>query len=90
MEEYNVKCTKCGYIFFDNGEEEKCVCPLCSEECDREEAEKGFREVENGFIQKQKRTTKRMILDMLVLGLSFSAFVIIMYFLVTVIVTAGK
>ncbi len=90
MEEYNVKCTKCGYIFNDTSDSDKCVCPLCSTECDKKDAEQGFHEVELNFQKKQKRTTKKMILDMVVLGLSFSAFVFVLYFLISIIVAAGK
>lgn len=90
MEEYNVKCTKCGYIFLDETEGDKCVCPLCENECDRNEAELAYKEVEQNFITKQKKTKRSMIVNMLTLGLSFTAFVIIIYFLIAIIAAAGK
>lgn len=90
MEEYNVKCSKCGYIFLDNDNTEKCVCPLCSGETDRKAAEEGFKQVEIEFSEKKKRTGRKMALDMLVLGLSFAGFVFVLYFLISIIVMAGK
>ncbi|MCH5304571.1 MAG: hypothetical protein J1E41_06880 [Ruminococcus sp.] len=87
--EYNAKCLKCGYIFDADEKVEKCTCPLCGEEISTKEAMDSFKEKFKEYFT-EKRSTRKMILDLVVFGLSFCAFIIILYFIISFIVWFGK
>lgn len=87
--DYNAKCAKCGYIFEADKSSDKCSCPLCGEENDTKQALSRFEEKFKDYMPK-KRTTLRMVLDLVIFGLSFSALIFIIYFLVSFIIYFGK
>lgn len=87
--EYNAKCTKCGYIFDTDEKSEKCTCPLCNEEILTKEATDNFNDnLKPDFTE--KRSTGKIILDFIIFGISFCAFIFILYFLISFIVWYGK
>lgn len=84
---YNAKCLKCGYIFEADENGEKAVCPLCGEENDLNKSMESFKEKFKDYKPAKKKTTLRMILDLVVFGLSLCALIIVLFFVVTLIVT---
>jgi hypothetical protein len=90
MEEYNVKCSKCGYIFFDDSDSGECTCPLCQGTTGRKAAEEAYKAVEENYYKKKKRSNKRIAVDMIIFGFSFAAFVLLMYFLISLIIALGR
>ncbi len=78
----DVKCPKCGYVFECDDSEGKSVrCPLCSEESTEFEAV----DTDIKPTQHRRRSGLRMALEWAVFGLSFSAFIVVIYLLVKLI-----
>lgn len=86
MEEtnYNAKCSKCGYIYEADLIENECACPLCGNSDNTQEAEKLFKETFKDYFP-EKKSTKRIILDFIIFGAAFIAFIAILYFLICLI-----
>lgn len=83
----NIKCTKCGYAFDYNGSEEICTCPLCSSEFSVSEGKEKFKSSTNSNpAEYEKKSTGKMILDWAIFGVSFAAFIVILYFIFDFIV----
>lgn len=86
--ENNIKCTKCGYVFDYSGDGEKCSCPLCSSEFDVRDGIENFKNrTNNNASEYKKKSTGKIILDWAIFGVSFAAFIIILYFIFDFIVS---
>ncbi|MDD6848060.1 MAG: hypothetical protein PUD53_04705 [Oscillospiraceae bacterium] len=84
----NMKCTECGYVFEGDTEVEKNICPLCSREYNTEKALEYYRQTNK---KPKSDTTKKAspykrVLDWVIFGLSFVAFIVILYFIINYIV----
>ena len=86
MEEqnYNAKCTKCGYIFEADESKDKIECPLCGTINNTKEAMAGFKEKFKDYFP-EKKSKKRTIIDLLLIGAAFAAFIVVLYLLVGLI-----
>lgn len=84
----NMKCTECGYVFEGDTEVKKNICPLCSREYNTEKALEYYRQTNK---KSKSDTTKKAspykrVLDWVIFGLSFVAFIVILYFIINYIV----
>ena len=86
MEEqnYKAKCVKCGYIFEADESKTENKCPLCGTLNDTKEATSGFKEKFKDYLP-EKKSKKRTIIDLLLIGAAFAAFIIVLYLLVGLI-----
>ncbi len=83
----NIKCTKCGYIFDYSGNSKTCTCPLCSNEFDVNEGKQNFKNsYASSTHEYKKKSIAKIILDWTIFGVSFAAFIIILYFIFNFIV----
>lgn len=84
-ENYNAKCSKCGYIFEADLNEKEVKCPLCSELNDTEKSSGLFKETFKDYRPKRK-TTLRMAIDLAIFGVSLAALIFVLYFVISLII----
>lgn len=84
-ENYNAKCIKCGYIFEADEESRETACPLCGSKMPTEEAMKGFREKFKNYFP-EKRSKKKLFLDILAFGISLAVFIFLLQFIINLII----
>ncbi|MCH5298683.1 MAG: hypothetical protein J1E96_02860 [Ruminococcus sp.] len=86
----NIKCTKCGYTFDYSGDGDSCTCPLCSSEINVSDGRENFKNrVDSNATTYEKKSTGKIILDWAIFGVSFAAFIVILYLIFDFIVNFG-
>lgn len=88
MDKTNVKCPVCGYIFETEENKTEYFCPLCSSEYDFEKARELFENSDNVTEKTvtENKSFSRKILELGLFFVSFSAFIIILYYIINYIV----
>lgn len=88
MNENNLKCPICGYIFSGDTESEIEICPLCSSEYKVKEAVELFSKttVSNDISNPPQKSRRKIILEWIIFFLSFSAFIFVMYYILSYII----
>ena len=84
-ENYNAKCLKCGYIFEADENESETNCPLCDFKMPVKEAMDSFKEKFKDYFP-EKKSRKKLLLEILVFGLSLAAFIFLLHFVISLIV----
>lgn len=88
--ELNAKCLKCGYTFEADLNSEKCTCPLCSNEFNTKDVAESFiKSCENlqPATEANKGSPLKMLGQWALFGVSFVAFIVILYFIISFIVS---
>lgn len=83
--ENNAKCPHCGYIFAADENNKISECPLCSGKSETCKATELFNKTERHVSTAPKRTSAQMVGDWLIFGVSFAAFIVLMYFIISFI-----
>lgn len=83
---YNAKCLKCGYIYEADESESTSKCPLCENTNSTKEAMAGFKEQFKDYFP-EKRSRKKVVKDIIVFTAALFAFIILLYFVVSLITT---
>ena len=83
-----MKCTECGYVFEGDTEVKNNTCPLCSREYNTEKALEYYRKTnsKSNTNNHKKTSPYKRVLDWVIFGLSFVAFIVILYFIINYIV----
>lgn len=86
----NLKCSKCGYIFENDTEKAYGTCPLCGNEYKVEEALELFNKLDrdNTVIKQKPKSKGKIIAEWIMFFASFSAFIIILHYIISYIVGA--
>jgi preprotein translocase SecE subunit len=84
-ENYNAKCLKCGYIFEADENESEINCPLCDHKMPAKEAMDSFKEKFKVYFP-EKKSKKRILLEVIVFALSLSVFVFLLHFVISLII----
>ena len=82
-----MKCTECGYVFEGDTDVENGTCPLCARKYNTQSALEYYRQNNNSENKAPKKVSKhKKIWDWIITGVSFIAFIIILYFIISYIV----
>lgn len=85
-----MKCPKCGYKFKGDSQAVTGFCPLCSEQYVSEEAIEYYAlccgNEDSG--QSDRKSASKAVLDWVIFGISFAAFIIILNVIITFIARA--
>lgn len=84
-ENYNAKCSKCGYIYEADENSEQCECPLCKNIDDRKKSNELFKETFKDYFPK-KLSKPKLLINTLLFGVSFIVFILLLYFVITLII----
>lgn len=83
-ENYNAKCSKCGYIYEADENKDECECPLCKNKDDRNKANELFKETFKDYFPK-KISKPKLILNAIIFGVSLVVFIALLHFIISLI-----